>query len=166
MFKSKLIRTLQNVLGPEGGTEIASVLETFKRQDFSGRRVLLAEDNEINIEVAQELLHLVGIEVETALNGQLAAECVQERPAGYYDLIFMDIQMPVMNGYEAAHAIRTLDRPDLKEIPIIAMTADAFSDDIRRSKEAGMNDHISKPVDLERLEAVLLKWLPPTEPGT
>lgn len=166
MFKSKLIRTLQNVLGPEGGTEIASVLETFKRQDFSGRRVLLAEDNEINIEVAQELLHLVGIEVETALNGQLAAECVQERPAGYYDLIFMDIQMPVMNGYEAAHAIRTLDRPDLKEIPIIAMTADAFSDDIRRSKEAGMNDHISKPVDLERLEAVLLKWLPHTEPET
>ena len=71
-----------------------------------------------------------------------------------------------MNGYEAAHAIRTLDRPDLKEIPIIAMTADAFSDDIRRSKEAGMNDHISKPVDLERLEAVLLKWLPHTEPGT
>lgn len=159
MFKSKLIRALQNVLGQNSGKEGSSVLETFQQQDFSGKRVLLVEDNEINIEVAQELLCMVGLQVETALNGRLGVDRVMEREPGYYDLIFMDIQMPVMNGYEAAQAIRSQEREDLKAIPIIAMTADAFSDDVQRSKTSGMNDHISKPVDLERLEAVLRKWI-------
>lgn len=163
MFKSKLIRVLQNVLGQDTQKETSSVLETFKQQDFSGKRVLLAEDNEINIEVAQELLHIVGIQVETALNGRLAVDRVLEKEPGYYDLIFMDIQMPVMNGYETTRAIRSSGRQDLKNIPIIAMTADAFSDDIRKSKDSGMNDHISKPVVLERLEAVLQKWITPSE---
>lgn len=160
MFKSRLIRVLRNVLGLDSGEESPDVLEKFERQDFSGRRVLLVEDNEINIEVAQELLRTVGIRVETAMNGQLAFSRVLEKKPGYYDLIFMDIQMPVMNGYESASAIRAADREDLKSIPIIAMTADAFSDDIRKAKESGMNDHISKPVDIERLEDVLGKWIP------
>lgn len=159
MFKSKLIRVLQNVLGRNADKENSGALETFRQQEFSGKRVLLAEDNEINIEVARELLQITGISVEAALNGQLAVERVQETEPYYYDLIFMDIQMPVMNGYEAAQKIRSLDRQDLKEIPIVAMSADAFSDDIRKSKESGMNDHISKPVDPERLEAVLKKWI-------
>lgn len=160
MFKSKLIRVLQNVLGENSKKEITSALDTFRQQRYLGRRVLLAEDNEINIEVAQELLHIVGLHIETALNGRLAVDLLREKEPGYFDLIFMDIQMPIMNGYEAAKTIRSLGRQDLKDIPIIAMTADAFSDDIRSAKEAGMNDHISKPVDLERLEAVLRKWIP------
>ena len=160
MFKSKLIRALRSVLGQDGEKEIFNVLDTFRQQDFSGRRVLLAEDNEMNIEVAQELLYMVGIQVETALNGQLAVERVLEKESGYYDLIFMDIQRPVMNGYEAAKAIRSSGREDLKDIPIVAMTADAFSDDVRKSRESGMNDHVSKPVDVERLEAALQRWIP------
>lgn len=112
-----------------------------------------AECNELN-HVSENIRGM-----ETALNGQLAVELVQKKEPGYYDLVFMDIQMPIMNGYEAARAIRALGRPDLHKIPIVAMTADAFSDDIQKAKEAGMNDHISKPVDVERLEEVLQKWI-------
>lgn len=160
MFKSRLVRVLQNVLGQGVQEEGPNALETFQQQDFSGKRVLLVEDNEINTEVAKEILSIVGIQVETAENGQLAVARVQEKEPGYYDLIFMDIQMPVMNGYEAAKAIRACGREDLAGIPIVAMTADAFSDDIRKSKEAGMNSHISKPVDIEKLEDALRKWIP------
>lgn len=164
MFKSKLIHALQSVLGGSGKTEGINALDTFQQQDYSGIRVLLAEDNDINVEVAQELLGIVGIQAETAMNGQLAVDCVLEKEPGYYDLIFMDIQMPVMNGYEAAQVIRSSGREDLRSIPIIAMTANAFADDIQKSREAGMDDHISKPVDLERLEEVLRKWIPQTGP--
>ncbi len=161
LFKSRLVHVLKEVLGHDQGHEEKEndVLETFKQQDFSGRRVLLVEDNEINIEVAKELLGIVGIQVETAMNGELAVEAVTEKEPGYYDLIFMDIQMPVMNGYEAARAIRGSGRKDLEEIPIVAMTADAFADDIRRSQEAGMNSHVSKPVDIEKLEEALNRWI-------
>lgn len=158
LFKSRLVRVLKEALEPNQEEKI-SALETFSQQDFTGRRVLLVEDNEINIEVAKELLGMVGIQVEMAANGKLAVEAVQEKEPGYFDLIFMDIQMPVMNGYEAAEAIRALEREDLKKIPIVAMTADAFADDIKRAKDAGMNDHISKPVDIERLEEALKRWV-------
>ena len=104
-------------------------------------------------------MDVVGIQVEQALNGELAVQCVMEHEPGYFDLIFMDIQMPVMNGYEAAKAIRASDRADLKEIPIVAMTADAFADDIRKAEEAGMNGHISKPVDIGKLEEALQRWI-------
>ena len=164
MFKSKLIHVLQSVLGGSGKEEGVNALDTFQQQDYPGIRVLLAEDNNINVEVAQELLGIVGIQAETALNGQLAVDRVLEKEPGYYDLIFMDIQMPVMNGYEAARAIRSSGREDLRSIPIIAMTADAFSDDIRKARDAGMDDHISKPVDLGRLEDVLRKWIPQAGP--
>ena len=158
LFKSRLIRVLKEALEPNHEEKV-SPLETFSQQDFSGRRVLLVEDNEINIEVAKELLGMVGIQVEMATNGQLAVEAVQAKEPGYFDLIFMDIQMPVMNGYEAARAIRASGREELKKIPIVAMTADAFADDIKRAKDAGMNDHVSKPVDIERLEEALKKWI-------
>ncbi len=164
MFKSKLVRALHNVLEEDSEVEICDVLDTFKQKDYSSKRVLLVEDNEINIEVAQELLQVVGIQAETALNGQLAVNRVLEQDPGHYDLIFMDIQMPIMNGYEAAQAIRSSGRKDLEEIPIVAMTADAFSDDIKKAKDAGMNDHISKPVSIERLESVLEKWIAQTDP--
>ena len=161
LFKSRLVQVLKEVLGQEEDHEEkeSTALETFKQQDFSGKRVLLVEDNEINIEVAKELLGIVGIQVEMAMNGKLAVEAVLEKEPGYYDLIFMDIQMPVMNGYEAAKAIRSSGRRDLEEIPIVAMTADAFADDIKRSKEAGMNSHVSKPVDVEKLEEALERWI-------
>ena len=146
-------------MGIGNGEKPVTVLETFQQQNFSGKRVLLVEDNELNIEVATELLDVVGIEVEQALNGKLAVDCVIEKEPGYYDLIFMDIQMPVMNGYQATKTIRSSGRKDLETIPIIAMTADAFADDIRKSEEAGMNGHISKPVDIERLEETLRTWI-------
>ncbi|MDE5938701.1 MAG: response regulator [Lachnospiraceae bacterium] len=158
LFKSRLVRVLREALGLDHEEKV-SPLETFSQQDFKGRRVLLVEDNEINIEVAKELLSMVDIQVEMAMNGQLAVDAVLEKEPGYFDLIFMDIQMPVMNGYEAAKAIRASGREDLEKIPIVAMTADAFADDIRKSEEAGMNDHISKPVDIERLEEALRKWI-------
>ncbi len=163
LFKSKLIRVLHNVLADNQEEEISGALDTFRQQDCFGKRVLLVEDNEINIEVAQELLNIVGIQVETALNGQLAVDCLLEKDPGYFDLVFMDIQMPIMNGYEAARAIRSSGREDLKCIPIVAMTADAFSDDVRKAKDAGMNDHVSKPVDLDRLESILRKWVAQSE---
>lgn len=158
LFKSRLVRVLREALGLDHEEKV-SPLETFSQQDFTGRRVLLVEDNEINIEVARELLGMVGIQVEMAMNGQLAVDAVNEKEPGYFDLIFMDIQMPVMNGYEAAKAIRASEREDLGKIPIIAMTADAFADDIKKAEDAGMNGHISKPVDIERLEEALKKWI-------
>lgn len=158
LFKSRLVRVLREALGLDH-EEKTSPLETFSKQDFSGKRVLLVEDNEINIEVAGELLSAVGIQVEMAVDGKQAVDVVQEKEPGYFDMIFMDIQMPVMNGYEAARAIRAAGRKDLEQIPIVAMTADAFADDIRKAEEAGMNDHISKPVDIERLEEALRKWI-------
>lgn len=159
LFKSRLMKVLKDVLGLDNSERPATALETFKEQDFSGKRVLLVEDNELNIEVAAELLDIVGIQVDQALNGQLAVDCVLDHEPGYYDLIFMDIQMPVMNGYESTRAIRSSGREDLKTIPIVAMTADAFADDIRKSEEAGMNGHISKPVDIEKLEEALRTFL-------
>ena len=158
LFKSRLVRVLREALGLDHEEKV-SPLETYGQQDFTGRRVLLVEDNEINIEVAKELLGMVGIQVEMAMNGQLAVDAVSEKEPGYFDLIFMDIQMPVMNGYEAAKAIRAFGREDLEKIPIVAMTADAFAEDIRKAEEAGMNDHISKPVDIERLQEALRKWI-------
>ncbi|MCI8731676.1 MAG: response regulator [Lachnospiraceae bacterium] len=159
LFKSRMTKVLKQVLGLGGGEKTTTALETFQEQDFSGKRVLLVEDNELNIEVAAELLDVVGIQVEQALNGKLAVESVFGHEPNYYDLIFMDIQMPVMNGYEAARNIRFSGRKDLRTIPIIAMTADAFADDIRKAEEAGMDGHISKPVDIEKLEDALRMWI-------
>ena len=159
LFKSRMTKVLKQVLGLGGGEKTTTALETFQEQDFSGKRVLLVEDNELNIEVAAELLDVVGIQVEQALNGKLAVESVLGHEPNYYDLIFMDIQMPVMNGYEAARNIRFSGRKDLRTIPIIAMTADAFADDIRKAEEAGMDGHISKPVDIEKLEDALRMWI-------
>jgi len=127
---------------------------------YTGIRVLLVEDNAINTEIASELLQTADILVETARNGREALALVQKNPPAYYDLIFMDLQMPLMDGYEAAQAIRASDREDLKSIPIIAVSANAFQDNVSQAMEAGMNDHIMKPVDLGNLLAVLDKWLP------
>jgi len=100
-----------------------------------------------------------GVRVESAKNGREALEKFEKSHAGYYDMILMDIQMPIMNGYEAVEAIRKLPRKDAVEIPIIAMTANAFTEDIQRSKNAGMNEHLTKPLDIEQLMKCLETWL-------
>lgn len=123
--------------------------------DYRGKHFLVAEDNELNAEIICELLHMNGAETTLARDGREALERFLEADPGTFDAVLMDVQMPVMNGYESAEALRRLDRPDSRTVPIIAMTADAFAEDIRHAKEAGMNAHVSKPIDMELLSAAL-----------
>ena len=126
-------------------------------KSLSGLKVLLVEDNELNMEIAEFLLQNEGADVTKAWNGQEAVELFRKSGPGGFDVILMDIMMPVMNGYEATKMIRSLDREDAKEIPIIAMTANAFTEDRIRAKEAGMDEHIAKPVDVGLLIKVIHK---------
>lgn len=123
--------------------------------DFTGRRILLVEDNELNREIASEILLDYGLEVESAENGQAALEKLKSGGAGRYDLVLMDVQMPVMNGYEATKAIRQLEDPGLAGITIVAMTANAFHEDRQAALESGMDGFISKPIDVEQLVKTL-----------
>lgn len=166
LFKSRLATVLRSLLEeqhpqePEPADEgLEKTLEKTLKQDFTGKRVLLVEDNELNREIATEILEMVGLEVESAENGSIAVDMVAGSEAGYYNLVLMDIQMPVMNGYEATCAIRALERKDVRYIPIVAMTANAFAEDIQAAKSAGMNEHMAKPIDLNRLMEVLNRWL-------
>ena len=118
---------------------------------FDGLRILLAEDNELNREIVLELLGSAGILVDSVENGLQAVRRTEQSQAGYYDLILMDIHMPVMDGLEAAEKIRQLPDRSKAGIPIIAMTADAFAEDIQRCRNAGMNDHISKPINIDKM---------------
>lgn len=138
----------------------ANTFDTFKVEpsDYTGKRILLVEDNELNREIGVEILQMTGAEVETAENGKIAVEKVEASPKGLYDFIFMDIQMPVMNGYEATAAIRSLPGEKGK-LPIVAMTANAFAEDVQLAKNTGMNGHIAKPLDMNKLNDVLEKWL-------
>ncbi len=148
----------------------ASVLEEFKsaihrkgidkkekapKPDLAGRRVLLAEDVQVNAEIMMMVLQMRRIEAELAVNGRIAVEKFAEHPAGYYDAILMDIRMPEMDGLEATRTIRAMDRPDAKTIPIIGLTANAFDEDVQRSMQAGLNAHLSKPVQAETLYETL-----------
>ena len=124
-------------------------------KSIKGLHVLLAEDNELNMEIAEFMLQNEGTVVTKAWNGQEAVDIFRKSRSGEFDVILMDIMMPVMNGYEAAKMIRSLDREDAKVIPIIAMTANAFTEDRLRAKEAGMDEHIAKPVDGRLLVKVI-----------
>lgn len=159
VFKSNLIHTFNSIIKGGKSADANAGLNEMKEEEYKGRRILLVEDNELNREIAREILEMSGFEVEEAVNGKIAVDMLSESEKGYYDLIFMDIQMPVMNGYEASRMIRTLDHPDAKKIPIIAMTANAFSEDIRNAKSSGMNGHISKPIDIAILKDTLKKYL-------
>ena len=130
-----------------------------KPVDFTGKRVLLVEDNAINMEIAKMILLQSGFIVETAVNGKIALDMVSASEAGYYDIILMDIQMPVMDGYEATKAIRALENNALAEIPIVAMTANAFAEDVKAAHDTGMQAHIAKPVDVELMKKVLAEVL-------
>ena len=129
--------------------------EKEKTFDFEGRRILLVEDNELNREIAWEILTEVGFEVDEAEDGVVAVEKIQRSIPGYYDVVLMDIQMPVMNGYEATQAIRAFEDTKLAGIPIIAMTANAFEEDRQAALNTGMNGHLAKPFDVEKLFEVL-----------
>ena len=126
-------------------------------KSIKGMHVLLAEDNELNMEIAEFLLQNEGAEVTKAWNGQEIVELFRKSESGEFDVILMDIMMPIINGYEAAKRIRSLDREDAKKIPIIAMTANAFTEDRIRAKEAGMDEHVAKPIDVELLIKVIHK---------
>lgn len=126
---------------------------------FPGKRILVVEDNELNIEIICTILENYGIETEQAVNGKEAVRRMEESVPGYYDMIFMDIMMPEMDGLEATRTIRNLDRKDCKKIPIYAMSANAFDEDVKRSLASGMNGHLSKPVNLQVLEKTLQKVL-------
>ena len=121
------------------------------RHDFTGRHILIAEDNEINREIAVELVAMSGAEVTAVENGEEALNIFNASDPGFFDLILMDIQMPVLDGYEAARKIRSLERPDAGTVPIFAMTANAFAEDMEKSRQSGMDDHINKPIDLNEL---------------
>ena len=126
--------------------------------DFSGKRLLVAEDNELNWEIAEALLSELGLELEWAGNGQICLEKFRKSTEGYYDAILMDIRMPVMTGYDATRAIRAEGRAD-SDIPIIAMTADAFAEDIRKCIDCGMNAHTAKPIDINEVSRLLRKYM-------
>jgi CheY-like chemotaxis protein len=146
------------------GTVMDEFREAFKRKnakivqetaDLKGRRILLAEDMPVNAEIMEMVLSMREIEVELAENGRIAVEFFKNHEAGYYDAVLMDMRMPVMDGLEATKAIRALPRADAKTIPIIALTANAFDEDVQRSMQAGLNAHLSKPVEPEALFTTL-----------
>lgn len=159
VYRSKLLQKMGNL-----HKGIMSSTETnFKslKVNIAGSKILLVEDNELNMEIAVELFNILNIRVDCAEDGQAAVEMFEKSPEGTYDMILMDIQMPRMNGYQATRIIRKMNRSDSKNIPIIAFTADAYKRDENRAYEAGMNDHFAKPISIEKLEEILGKYLKP-----
>lgn len=154
LFKTTLFHALRKYMDDEEPEE----KETQGEKPFLGRRILLAEDNDLNWEVASELLGEEGFEVEWAEDGKICLDKFISSAPGYYDAILMDLRMPNMNGYESAQAIRKSDHPEAKSIPIVAMSADAFPEDIQRSLDSGMNAHVAKPIDLDEIIKVLLRF--------
>lgn len=136
----------------------AAGIDSLHEISCRGKQVLLVEDNELNLEIAVELLKYAGLNITTAKNGLEGLDKFKAAPPGTYALILMDIQMPVMNGLEAAKAIRALPVKDAQTVPIVAMTANAFPEDIAATLQAGMNEHLSKPIDLEQFHSILQKW--------
>ena len=157
-FTVTLMLRLKN---PAEHCESLSALDTeeFSEALFKGCRILLVEDNELNQEIAMELIGEIGAMVECAADGRKGLQRFAEMPEGYYDMILMDIQMPVMNGFEATRAIRKLPRADAAAIPIIALSANVAPEDIATGRESGMNEHIAKPLDIPQLMEHMAYWL-------
>ena len=158
LFRSRLTATLRQFTSGKKEKNARNYLEDFAKENYAGKRILLVEDNELNREIATEIIGMTGVTIDSAENGKIAVEKVMEAPEKWYDLIFMDIQMPIMNGYEATAAIRALTG-NRGKVPIIAMTANAFAEDVQLAKNTGMNEHIAKPLDLNKLNDVLKQWL-------
>ena len=150
-----VILPLEQAVPPEDQKEDRQAEET----DMAGKKVLLVEDNELNQEIACYMLAEKGLEITVAANGKEAVELFEKAPAYTFAMIFMDVMMPVMNGSEATKAIRALDRPDAAQIPVIAMTANAFAEDVKEALDAGMNEHMAKPLEPEVINRVLARWI-------
>lgn len=160
LFKTKLVRLFKTFTDDnKDDIQEHTSLSDFEKIDLSGRRVLLAEDIDINAQIAEHILNMTGVSVERACDGAAAVEMLRKNGVGYYDLVFMDIQMPNMDGYEAAGVIRSESNDYMKNIPIIAMTANAFEEDIRHAVSAGMNGHIAKPLDFAELSGILKSFI-------
>ena len=158
LFRSRLTAALRQFTSEKKEKNARDYLEEFSKVDYTGKKILIVEDNELNREIAAEILGMTGAEIDVAENGKIAVEKVMNAPENEYDLAFMDIQMPIMNGYEATAAIRSLPGARGK-VPIIAMTANAFAEDVQLAKNTGMNEHIAKPLDMNKLNDVLRQWL-------
>lgn len=150
---------IKHALMGSAGHEVPAVSTEPNTASHANIRLLLAEDNELNREIAVAVLSDAGFQVETAVDGGKAVQTLEQSEPGHFDLVLMDVQMPVMDGYEAARRIRSLERADLASIPIIAMTANAFDEDKKHAHDAGMNDHIAKPIDRAALVAVIEKYV-------
>ncbi len=148
LFLSELRSCLHSIVSADAAEEKKSPGVMMK---FRAGHILLAEDNELNQEIAVELLGDAGFTTDVADNGQIAVDMLKDSEPGYYQLVLMDVQMPVMNGYEATRQIRELDDPGLASIPVFAMTANAFEEDKQEALKCGMNGHIAKPIDIENL---------------
>lgn len=159
LFRSRLAQTFNDLVDHKNTLETLDENVELAQMDLSSKRVLLVEDNELNSEIAKTILGMTKLNVECAYDGVEAVDMLTACDDGYYDLIFMDIQMPRMNGYDATRTIRLLPREYCKRVPIIAMTANAFAEDVQAAKASGMNAHIAKPLDLKRLAKALKKWL-------
>lgn len=158
LFRSRLAATLKQILDGKPDQSAKDYLKEIRNVDYSDTRVLLAEDNELNAEIAAEIIGMTGAKVELARNGKEAVEKIEAAEEDRYSLVFMDIQMPVMNGYEATASIRAL--PGKRgQVPIVAMTANAFAEDVQLAKNTGMNGHIAKPLEIEKLNKILRKYL-------
>ena len=142
-----------------GGRNQSEEEAVWTQIDYSGKRLLLVEDNELNREIAQVILEEAGFMIECAPDGTDAVAMIEAASEGYYDAVLMDVQMPVMNGYEATKAIRAMERKDVKNLPIIAMTANAMEEDKETALKSGMNAHIAKPLDIELLMSTLRRFL-------
>lgn len=158
LYKSKLLQVLRSFLD-EGDQPEPILPFKLSNADYSGKRILLVEDNELNREIAVEIIGSTGITIDTAINGLDAVHKVAQSEEGFYQIILMDIQMPIMDGYEATRQIRSLQRRDIAHMPIIAMTANAFSEDVTNAIKAGMNYHLAKPIDIGALMGILSKYL-------
>ena len=159
LMKSKLFYLMKSFAIKQEEKEEETEKPQYPFGNFEGKRILLVEDNSLNREIATVLLEETGAVVEEAENGLVAVNMVKNSSPGYYDLVFMDIQMPVMNGYDAAKKIRQMDDPQKADIPIIAMTANAFSEDKQAALDAGMNDHVAKPINMNILVPTIQKYL-------
>lgn len=159
LFKSRLERTFGSILDDEENDDSDVIFDSPQTLDYSTCRALLVEDNELNAEIAEEILRQTGIKVEHVWNGVEAVDRMDTCEDGYYDIVFMDIQMPKMNGYDATRAIRAMSRGYCRRVPIFAMTANAFVEDVQAAKTAGMNEHITKPLEVKTLFNTMKKWL-------
>ena len=160
LFLSELRETLATSVSKDNVSLEESIIPA-TAEELKGMRLLLVEDNELNREIAEELLTESGFMIESAEDGSIAVEKLKASEPGYYKLILMDVQMPIMNGYEATRTIRALEDPALRSIPIIAMTANAFDEDRRQAIESGMNAHVAKPIDVDKLIAAINDVLMP-----